>query len=441
VTKLLQVDTDGLESDGRELASLSPIPKPTHQQCPSPASDPVSTSMAFAMSAYDEGLIQRLDEADEVREHGGAIVTASGVLFEVADEQGSLEIDRVDVLGEPRPASAGPPTIYQPAQPQTRATPSIPRLSPQLMGPEEFAEAVHAGNSLGVSDFADHWRDGSESLEHLGERVRHISDKIQEHWRDADSNASLNVRNHGTWLTDASTWAANFASSADKIAAAFDTAQADTPTPSQLALAKLALQASVAMGPAASLAAYLHYESLKNEAIEAGARYQNSVEHAINDVGQPVDAPTLIAKRAAIPPELVKGPGTWVTESRRDGNWREYEEQVTGYPAGMEYEVPRENGKPVDIDGFDPDLGPNGTFIEAKGEGHDWMVGTNGEFKDIPPAHEIENQITRRFEVAQETGIPVEYRVAEPELAEAIQQYIEDSGYEGRVSVVYIPKA
>ena len=53
----------------------------------------------------------------------------------------------------------------------------------------------------------------------------------------------------------------------------------------------------------------------------------------------------------------------------------------------------------------------------------------------------VVQQITRQFEAAQEAGIPVEWRVAEPNVAAAIDQYIEDNGYEEWVSVTHVPTA
>lgn len=441
MSKRLQVDTDGLEGDGRDLAALGTVPR--EEQCRAPASDPVSTSMAFAMSAIDEGYVQRLTEAKAVREHGGAIVTASGVLFEVADEHGSLMIDRVEVLGVPRPSGASPPTINQPPQPETRSTPSVPKVASQSMDAEAFSDAVHSGQGSDVvRDFGEQFEKDSDDLEFDGDKTKFIADRIQEHWRDADSNAAPNVRTHGVWLHDAAEWADKLKTSADSIASAFDTVKADTPTPTQLSGAKLALQASAALGPAAALAAYMNYENLKNKAIEAGARYQTSVEGAVKDANNPVSAPPLIAKRAAIPPELVKGPGTWVTKSRRDGAWQDYEQQVTGYPAGMEYEVPRASGDPVAFDGFDPDAGSDGLLIDAKGKGYDWMVGPDGEFKpDIKGVTKLQDELLRQYQAAQASGLPVEWRVAEPRAAEAMQALIDDGGYGDRIHIVVVPPA
>ncbi len=433
--KRLQVDTDGLEADGRDLAAIGNVPKT--EQCPHPATDPVSTSMAFAMSALDEGFVQRLQEAKEVREHGGAIVTASGVMFEVADEQGSLEIDRVEVLGAPRPAGADPPAIYQPKQPEPRATPQVPAVQPQSMDAESFVEAVHSGQGSGVvRDFGKRWTKAADGLDYQGDRTRRIGDSIQEHWRDADSNAAPNVRKHGTWLHDASEWSTKFGKSAETVATAFEIVRADTPTPTQLKTAEYALKASPVLGPAAVLVAYMNYESLKSKATEAGARYQASVQSAVKDVGGPPPSAPLIAKRAAIPGELVKGPGTWVSKSRTSGDWRTYEQQVTGYPAGMEYEVDGPNG-PVAFDGYD-----DGVLVEAKGRGYDWMVGPDGRFDPTKgPAVQIPTELANQYEAAAAAGIPVEWRVADARTAGAIQAIIDQENYGDLITVTVVPPA
>jgi hypothetical protein len=43
--------------------------------------------------------------------------------------------------------------------------------------------------------------------------------------------------------------------------------------------------------------------------------------------------------------------------------------------------------------------------------------------------------------VSQQTGIPVEWRVAEPRLAEVVENMIDDAGYGSRIHVVVVPAA
>ncbi|MET0450498.1 MAG: Tox-REase-5 domain-containing protein [Mycobacterium sp.] len=442
MAKRLQVDTDGLEGDGNDLAQLGS--KIDEEDCRQPASDPASTTGAMAFTQYDQGLVQRLNEAREVREHGGAIVKASAVLFEVADEQGALMIDRVDVLGSPRADSAGPPSIDVPAQPKSFATPRIDSVIPSAgMGAEAFSEAIHSGaGGEVVRDFSRHWTTAADDVDVLGDRATAIADQIQAHWQDADSNAAPNVRNHGTWLHDASDFAVKLAKGADDFASAFDVAKNETPTPEALSAAKCATMASVITGPGAVVALAV-YMNMKADADEAAAKYSTAVDKAVRGVGDPVGKPSLIAKRAAIPDELVKGPGQWVEESRGDReDWKKYEQQVTGYPAGMEYEVDMPDGDSVEFDGYDPDAGDNGLYIEAKGKGYEWMVADNGQFDPRWRVNEqISNELQGQYEASLETGVPVEWRVADPRTAGAIQAIVDRDGYGDRITVITVPPA
>ncbi|WKG05380.1 Tox-REase-5 domain-containing protein [Mycolicibacterium sp. HK-90] len=394
--------------------------------------------MAAALTAHDDGLCQRLGEAKAIREHGGAIVNASGVMFEVADEQGALDISRVDIVGQPRPASAGPPTIEVIAQPkQKETTAKVPPIEPQSLSAEDFSSAVHTGSGdSGVLDFSKRWRRNGDDLNSVGYEVQRISMDIEEHWRDSGNNASPNVFHHGTWLISAADWAKKLASRADRCAAAFHTARSETPTPDELRTAKLAAQLSVA-SPVLGFIALMKYRELKNKAIEAGAKYEADVENELDRMRSPLEKPELIAKRVEIPKDLTKGPGQWVSAVRSEKPaWRDYELQATGYPAGMEYEILGPDKVAVDFDGYDPDAN---LLFEAKGN-YEWAVGPDGNF--IPgfgPAASFPNTLERQYGVAEATGIPVEWRVAGPKAAEAIQRIVDLQGYGDMITVVVVP--
>ncbi|MDO3634264.1 Tox-REase-5 domain-containing protein [Mycolicibacterium arseniciresistens] len=415
------------------------------ENCRPPASDVTSSDGALALTELDRGMVQRLREAKDVREHGGEIVQASATMFEVADEQGSLEISRVDVIGDPKPPSAGPPQITVPKQPQShQGTPRIPNVnSSTAMGAEAFSEAVHSGQGSDVvRDFYMHWLEEGRELDFLGDEAKFISQSIQAHWQDSDSNAAPNIEKHGIWLHDGAEWAKKLREAADNFASAFDTAKANTPTPGELAAAKYATMAGVLAGPAA-LVALAVYETMRSKAIEAAANYHTAVDGAVRSVGKPPDAAPLIAKRAAIPGELVKGPGKWAEIVRGSGQWREYEQQVTGYPAGMEYEVDVPGrADPVDFDGFEPDAGSDGLLVEAKGTGYEWMIGPNGEFNPkFGAAQQISNELRGHYEAALSTGVPVEWRVADAKTASAIEAIIEQNSYDDMITVTVVPPA
>lgn len=433
----LEVDADGLAADGRELAEIGD-PTPKAEACKAPASDPVSTSMAAALTADDEGLCQRFGEAKAIREHGGAIVTAAGVMFEVADEHNALQIDKVSVHHTPRAASAAPPTIAIPKKPnQAKTTPPIPEIQEQTLEPEAFAEAIHSGaGESGVWDFSRRWRKTGDDLDSAGDMTKFRADRIEEHWRDSKSSASSKVRSHGTWLHKGSERAKKLSTTADSCASAFHTVRSETPTPEQLDTAKLAAEMGAA-SPVVGMVAFMKYQGLKNKAIEAGQKYHDNVQSAVHNIRKPLDAPELIAERAEIPKDLTRGPGQWVSKVRRSGPWRDYEMQATGFPAGMEYEIIGPDHVAVSFDGYDAD---NGVLYESKGTGYAWMVGPDGDFDpNRGPATDIPDELLRQYRVAEAQGIPVEWRVAEPKTAAAIQRIIDREGYDDLITVEVVP--
>lgn len=437
---VLRVDADSLQGDGRNLAALGSAPE--KEGCPAPAGDPVSTSMAFALSGHDENLCDKLRYAKLVREHGGALVTAAGVMFEVADDNAALEIDRVEVDHEPRPSSAAASEMpLVPRQPPQPPGANIPAILSQTMEPERFADAIHSGQGAGrVRDFSDRWRKSADDIAYVGDRTIHVGNTIDEHWPDNASNAASNVRDHGGWMHTAAEWGQRLSDAARMAAVAFDYARADTPTPKEFDHARAVVDMQRRIGTQRTIdAAEREFERLKQHAALAGAEYQMRVQSAVTAAGRPISSPPLIARSLAIPGGLVKGPGEWTTRSRRDGEWRDYERHVTGYPAGMEYAVSRPDG-PVDFDGFETDAGTGGLLVEAKGNGYAWQVGPNGEFDPtFKAAKDIPQELQRQYQVAIQEDIPVEWRVAEPQAAAAIQAIIDAQGYGDMITVAVVP--
>jgi len=444
VAEQLRVDADSLQRDGQQLGALSE--SPAKESCPAPAGDPVSASVAFTFTGHDESICDQLQYASLVRAHGGAIVTAAGVMFEVADDHAALQISQVEVTHKNRSvsdAAAAMPVL--PRQPQEPPSPRIPKVLPQSMDPEQFAEAIHSGPGSGrVRDFSFHWRKISDSAIYIGDQTSHVGDLIDEHWPDNSSNAASNVRDHGRWMHSAAAWGERLSKAAETVADAYEYARRDSPTPEELKAARenMEIQRRAASYENFTVAKQW-YQELLDRARRAGDEYGERVQSAAESVGYPISLPPLIAKRAVIPHKLVKGPGEWATRSRREGEeWRDYEQHAAGYPAGMEYDVPRAGGPPVAFDGFDPNAGPNGVLIDAKGKGYAWMVGSNGEFEPRwKVAQQVSDELLRQYQVSQQTGIPVEWRVAEPKAAEAIENMIDDAGYGNQIHVVVVPAA
>jgi filamentous hemagglutinin len=104
-----------------------------------------------------------------------------------------------------------------------------------------------------------------------------------------------------------------------------------------------------------------------------------------------------------------------------------YQTRVTGgVPKGMGYEV---NG--VKFDGFQ-----DGTLLDAKGPGYAQGV-KNGRFQSwYRGADGLVSQAQRQLGAAG--GTPIEWRVAEPDAATAIQNLFSDNGISG-ITVVNVP--
>jgi hypothetical protein len=139
------------------------------------------------------------------------------------------------------------------------------------------------------------------------------------------------------------------------------------------------------------------------------------------------------------------GPGEWI-EANRGGmsdRAKAYEEQVSGAAAGTEYEVPRDGQNPVKFDGWDKEANDgDGLLIEAKGPGYENFLDKDGNFNPkFGAGKDIEDQLLRQAEAARQAGKEVEWRVAEPRVAEAIERIARERGYDDVINVEYVPPA
>ena len=137
------------------------------------------------------------------------------------------------------------------------------------------------------------------------------------------------------------------------------------------------------------------------------------------------------------------GPGEWI-EANRGGmsdRAKAYEEQVSGAAAGTEYEVPREGENPVKFDGWDAGANDgDGLLIEAKGPGYDTFLDKSGNFNpQFGAGKDIEGQLQRQADAARQSGREVEWRVAEPRVAEAIERMARARGLDDVINVEYVP--
>lgn len=454
---LIRVDADGLAADGRDLAAIGERFDPS--ACAAPGRDAVSLGASMILDAQQEAVGVLLDYAELVREHGGAIVQNTAIMFVVLDQNNALLINRVHVLhsggGGAGPGGADPAaSLHVPPQPHQPGIPQIPAMPPLPMLPgEELADQLYDGpGSSSIRHLSRDWFLHGSDLTGFADATRAVAAAIDVHWFDGEHNAANNVRSHGRWLDSAAAWAQRLGVGAEGVAHAYDTAIFHCPPPRQFRAAKDNVRYQVqrnretfGLNTAEVAKAKAEYARLQARAVEAMTAYHESATGALNGIGDPIVPPPLIGKRAVIPHEVVRGPGEWVAE-RRSGSERsrDYEAQVTGAPAGMEYELPRPDSPlSADFDGYDYHAGPSGLLIEGKGPGYDWMVLPDGTFNpSVSAAADIPRQLEIQYGAAQLAGnIPVEWRVAEPRVAEAIERIIQQQGYDDLITVVVVPPA
>ncbi|MEE3849723.1 Tox-REase-5 domain-containing protein [Gordonia sp. LSe1-13] len=158
----------------------------------------------------------------------------------------------------------------------------------------------------------------------------------------------------------------------------------------------------------------------------------------------PTPTPTQPAPPAAPPPTIGTsggGSGTWVTESTNGWSQeaKDYQEQVTGIPPGVTYEVPSETRKTgtVKVDSMEP---PTATtqekWIEAKYSRPKIAYDKNGDLNRwSPPAIEMRNQLEAQYRAAEQHDAVVEWVVSDERQLRDVQDEIDDKEYNDRITV------
>ena len=146
---------------------------------------------------------------------------------------------------------------------------------------------------------------------------------------------------------------------------------------------------------------------------------------------------TAAGQGAGSPPPPVTGPGQWVPKNESmSEEARRYQAQVTGAPPGMVYLVERD-GVVGDFDGFNPNEGPRGVLIEAKGVGYAHFFDGNSKAKRFfTGAEKLINKARNQVRVAN--GIPIRWHVAEPQMVEILQKLFQTNEIIG-IEVVSTP--
>lgn len=144
------------------------------------------------------------------------------------------------------------------------------------------------------------------------------------------------------------------------------------------------------------------------------------------------------------------GPGEWTQVNRREGPWRDYQEQITGAQGDpgkpIEYRVTDANGNRVDYDGRVVRDGqpPQEVYLEAKGES--WFFNEKNASKpslDSMRQRELDrnvDQIDRQLDMMPD-GAKLEWHVESPDHARALEERLRGTDYADDVTIVHTPRA
>ncbi|MDP7707397.1 hypothetical protein [Mycobacterium sp. TY815] len=245
-------DTAGLRGDG---AALSEVGHCAGQapQCDPAAADPVSVSVAAALTQWSQSLWTLMGHAASLREAGGAALTATAEYLSEVDQANATHIANApDAAGaHPGPvmpaAPAAAPGLAEVPVPKLTAIPAIP-APPPLTG-EQIAALLHSGpGTAGLRAFAEHWRAtvGPRIL-NTADAVRRHGSTIAQHWEDGAEQASVRVIEHANWLESSlHPSVVALANAADEAAGHIDAAIQGTPTPEEFADTRTRLRAALA---------------------------------------------------------------------------------------------------------------------------------------------------------------------------------------------------
>lgn len=121
------------------------------------------------------------------------------------------------------------------------------------------------------------------------------------------------------------------------------------------------------------------------------------------------------------------GPGAWTDKGKNNGSARSqvYEEEMTGVPIENSYYV---DG--VEFDGYE-----DGVLIDAKGPGYAHLIGHDWNTVE----DELIDTANRQARAAARTRTPIEWRIAEPELAAHLHKLQERGRFSPSIRIIQVP--
>lgn len=228
----IQVDPDALTAAAGQLSGTSQSHPPVVAQ--PPGVDGTSVAAVAQINAASAALATLLDHGSALRSVGGLAVANTAATLGAQDATNATAIS----AGSTPEAVTGPGTLPSVPEPQLPRIPTIPGSVPPLPG-EAHARALYGGSGSGsLHTFADHWSTVGGQLDQVSATVRQAGQSIDDSWVDGSQQAGANTRRHADWVDEMAQQAHQLANHARTVAAGFETAKSQTPSPDEFATAR-----------------------------------------------------------------------------------------------------------------------------------------------------------------------------------------------------------
>lgn len=235
----IRVDTAALAAAAGELSASSQSHAPLVAQ--PPGVDATSVAAVAQINAGSAALAALLDHGSGLRSVGGVAVANTAAFLGGQDEANASAI----TAGSSPDSASGPAPLPMLPTPQVPTVPPLPPTAPVMPG-EAHARALYGGpGTQSLYAFADHWSGMSGQLRELSATIASAAHAIDNSWEDGTQQAGANTRRHAQWVSDMADHADGMARHARDVAAGFDAAKANTPSPDEFARSRENLAAAM----------------------------------------------------------------------------------------------------------------------------------------------------------------------------------------------------
>jgi len=235
----VRVDTAALAAAAGQLSASGQSHAPVVAQ--PPGVDATSVAAVGQLNTGSAALAALLDHGSALRTVGGLAVANTATFLEGQDDANATAISS----GNSPDSANGLASLPTVPQPQVPAIPALPPTAPDMPG-EAHARALHGGpGTQSLYAFADHWSSMSGQLRELSATVSSTAHAIDDSWEDGTQQAGANTRKHAQWVSDMADHANAMARHARDVAAEFEAARANTPSPEEFARSRENLAAAM----------------------------------------------------------------------------------------------------------------------------------------------------------------------------------------------------